>query len=142
MSQIKDGDTVKVHYTGKLADGSEFDSSANKEPMEFKIGEGKLIPGFEQAVVGMNVGDKNTITIPSNEAYGERKDDMNVSVEKEKLPEDLTPEVGQQLQIQQQDGKAIPVVISDITDTHVTLDANHPLAGEDLTFEIEVVDKV
>ncbi|MEX0773730.1 MAG: peptidylprolyl isomerase [Balneolales bacterium] len=141
MSQIKDGDKVKVHYTGKLADGSEFDSSANKEPMEFKIGEGKLIPGFEQAVVGMNVGDKNTVTIPSNEAYGERRDDMNVSVEKEKLPEDLTPELGQQLQIQQEDGKAIPVVIADISDTHVTLDANHPLAGEDLTFEIEVVEK-
>lgn len=141
MSQVKDGDTVKVHYTGKLADGSEFDSSANKEPMEFKIGEGKLIPGFEQAVVGMSVGEKNTITIPSNEAYGERRDDMNVSVEKEKLPEDLAPELGQQLQIQQQDGKAIPVVIADISDTHVTLDANHPLAGEDLTFEIEVIDK-
>ncbi|MEX0778834.1 MAG: peptidylprolyl isomerase [Balneolales bacterium] len=141
MSQVKDGDTVKVHYTGKLADGSEFDSSADKEPMEFKIGEGKLIPGFEQAVVGMNIGDKNTIKIPSAEAYGERRDDMNVSVEKEKLPEDLTPELGQQLQIQQQDGKAIPVVIADISDTHVTLDANHPLAGEDLTFEIEVVDK-
>ncbi|MEX0929065.1 MAG: peptidylprolyl isomerase [Balneolales bacterium] len=140
MSKIKDGDTVKVHYTGKLADGSEFDSSANKDPMEFKIGEGKLIPGFEQAVVGMSVGEKNTFTIPSNEAYGERRDDMNVNVEKEKLPEDLSPELGQQLQIQQQDGKAIPVVIADISDTHVTLDANHPLAGEDLTFEIEIVE--
>ncbi|MEX2641008.1 MAG: FKBP-type peptidyl-prolyl cis-trans isomerase, partial [Balneolales bacterium] len=93
-----------------------------------------------QAVVGMSVGEKNTFTIPSNEAYGERRDDMNVNVEKEKLPEDLSPELGQQLQIQQQDGKAIPVVIADISDTHVTLDANHPLAGEDLTFEIEIVE--
>ena len=142
MSQIKTGDTVKVHYTGKLADGSEFDSSINKEPMQFKIGEGKLIPGFEQAVVGMSVGEKNTFTIPSTEAYGERRDDMNVNVEKEKLPDDLEPELGQQLQIQQQDGNAIPVVIADVTDTHVTLDANHPLAGEDLTFEIEVVEVV
>ncbi|MEX0684847.1 MAG: peptidylprolyl isomerase [Balneolales bacterium] len=140
MSQIKTGDTVKVHYTGKLADGSEFDSSINKEPMQFKIGEGKLIPGFEQAVVGMNVGERNTFTIPSTEAYGDRREDMNVNVEKEKLPEDLKPELGQQLQIQQQDGNAIPVVIADVTETHVTLDANHPLAGEDLTFEVEVVE--
>ncbi|MEX0680069.1 MAG: peptidylprolyl isomerase [Balneolales bacterium] len=142
MVKIKEGDTVKVHYTGKIADGTVFDTSKEREPLEFTIGEGKLIPGFEKAVVGMNVGDNNTVTIPSDEAYGEKRDDMVVDVEKNQIPEDIKPEVGQQLQIQQKDGGTIPVVITDITDEKVKLDANHPLAGEDLTFEIEVVEVV
>ncbi len=142
MATIKEGDTVKVHYTGKIADGTVFDSSKEREPLEFTIGEGKLIPGFEKAVVGMSVGDSNTVTIPSDEAYGEKRDDMVVDVEKTQIPEDISPEVGQQLQIQQKDGGAIPVVITDVTDENVKLDANHPLAGQDLTFEIEVVEVV
>ncbi len=142
MATIKEGDTVKVHYTGKVSDGSVFDSSKEREPLEFTIGEGKLIPGFEKAVVGMDVGDSNTVTIPSDEAYGEKRDDMVVDVEKNQIPEDISPEVGQQLQIQQKDGGAIPVVITDVTEETVKLDANHPLAGQDLTFEIEVVEKV
>lgn len=142
MATIKEGDTVKVHYTGKISDGTVFDSSREREPLEFTIGEGKLIPGFEKAVVGMSVGDSNTVTIPFDEAYGEKRDDMIVDVEKKQIPDDIKPEVGQQLQIQQKDGGAIPVVITDVTDESVKLDANHPLAGQDLTFEIEVVEVV
>lgn len=140
MPKVKDGDTVKVHYTGKKTDGEVFDTSENRDPLEFTLGSGQLIPGFEKAVVGMATGDSTTVTIPSGEAYGERRDDLVIDVEKDKLPEDLKPELGQQLQIQQQDGGAIPVVVSEVKDTHVTLDANHPLAGEDLVFEIELVD--
>ncbi len=142
MATIKEGDTVKVHYTGKIENGTIFDSSKEREPLEFTIGEGKLIPGFEKAIVGMNVGDSNTVTIPSDEAYGEKRDDMVVDVNRDQIPEDIKPEVGQQLQIQQKDGDAIPVVITDVTDDAVKLDANHPLAGEDLTFEIEIVEVV
>ena len=142
MATIKEGDTIKVHYTGKVADGTVFDSSRDREPLEFTIGEGKLIPGFEKAVVGMNIGDSNTVTIPSDEAYGEKRTDMIVDVQRSQIPQDISPEVGQQLQVQQKDGSAIPVVISEVTETTVKLDANHPLAGKDLTFDIEVVDKV
>ena len=139
MSKIKEGDTVKVHYTGKTSDGNVFDSSRERDPLEFTIGQGQLIPGFEKAVVGLEEGDSQTVTIPSAEAYGEIRDDMIVSVPKEQIPADIDPEVGQQLQIQQKDGGAIGVVVTDISEQKVTLDANHPLAGKDLTFEIEVV---
>ena len=142
MATIKEGDTVKVHYTGTIADGTVFDSSREREPLEFKLGEGKLIPGFEKAVVGMNVGDTSKVTIPSDEAYGEKREDMVIDVDRGQIPPDIKPEVGQQLQIQQKDGGAIPVVITEITDETVQLDANHPLAGQDLTFEIEVVEVV
>ena len=142
MATIKEGDTVKVHYTGTIADGTVFDSSKEREPLEFTIGEGKLIPGFEKAVVGMAVGDTSKVTIPSDEAYGEKREDMVIDVDKGQIPPDIKPEVGQQLQVQQKDGGAIPVVITEITDETVQLDANHPLAGQDLTFEIEVVEVV
>ncbi|MBP3191320.1 FKBP-type peptidyl-prolyl cis-trans isomerase [Natronogracilivirga saccharolytica] len=140
MATIKEGDTVKVHYTGKVSDGTVFDSSKEREPLEFTVGEGKLIPGFEKAVVGMNPGDTTTVSIPTEEAYGEKRDDMVVDVERNQIPDDIDPEVGQQLQIQQKDGGAIPVVITNVTDDTVKLDANHPLAGQELTFEIEVVE--
>ena len=142
MATIKKGDTVKVHYTGTIADGTVFDTSKEREPLEFTLGEGKLIPGFEKAVEGMGVGDSSSVTIPSDEAYGEKKDDMVIDVERSQIPPDIKPEVGQQLQIQQKDGGAIPVVITDVTEQTVKLDANHPLAGQDLTFEIEVVEVV
>ncbi len=142
MATIKKGDTVKVHYTGTIADGTVFDTSKEREPLEFTLGEGKLIPGFEKAVEGMDVGDSSKVTIPSDEAYGEKKDDMVIDVERSQIPPDIQPEVGQQLQIQQKDGGAIPVVITDVTEETVKLDANHPLAGEDLTFDIEVVEVV
>jgi peptidylprolyl isomerase len=140
LSKAKNGDTVKVHYTGKLNDGSVFDSSENREPLEFQLGSGQLIPGFEKAVNGMTVGDSTTVTIPANEAYGEVNEELILSVEKDRLPADIQPEVGMQLQVQQPNGQPVPVVISDVTDSIVKLDANHPLAGKDLTFHIEVVE--
>ena len=142
MATIKEGDTVKVHYTGTIADGTVFDSSREREPLEVTLGEGKLIPGFEKAVVGMNVGDTSKVTIPSEEAYGEKREDMVIDVDRGQIPPDIKPEVGQQLQIQQKDGGAIPVVITEVTDETVQLDANHPLAGQELTFEIEVLEVV
>jgi peptidylprolyl isomerase len=140
LSKAKNGDTVKVHYTGKLNDGSVFDSSENREPLEFQLGSGQLIPGFEKAVNGMTVGDSTTVTIPANEAYGEVNEELILSVEKDRLPADIQPEVGMQLQVQQPNGQPVPVVISDVTGSIVKLDANHPLAGKDLTFFIEVVE--
>lgn len=140
MSKVKDGDTVKVHYTGSLEDGSVFDSSENKEPLEFTLGSGQIIPGFEKAVEGMGEGDTTKVTIPSDEAYGEVRDDLVIAVSKDNLPEDVTPEVGMQLQLNQPDGQAVPVRITNIKEEEVTLDANHPLAGKDLVFEIEVVE--
>lgn len=141
MSTVKDGDTVKVHYTGKLNDGSVFDSSEDREPLEFTLGQGQLIPGFEEAVNGMEQGESTTVTIPSDEAYGERRDDLELEVAKDELPDNIEPEVGMQLQMQQQEsGQAVPVKITNVEDDKVTLDANHPLAGKDLTFDIEVVE--
>ncbi|TVQ13716.1 MAG: peptidylprolyl isomerase [Balneolaceae bacterium] len=140
MSKAKNGDTVKVHYTGKLNDGSVFDSSENREPLEFKLGSGQLIPGFEKAVTGMTVGDSTTVTIPAKEAYGEINEELILNVEKDRLPADIQPEVGMQLQVQQPNGEPVPVVISDVTDDLVILDANHPLAGKELIFDIEVVE--
>ncbi|MDQ3535564.1 MAG: FKBP-type peptidyl-prolyl cis-trans isomerase, partial [Bacteroidota bacterium] len=112
MTEAKNGDTVKVHYTGKLEDGTIFDSSIDKEPLEFKIGNGNMIPGFEKAVLGMELGDSKTANIPYQEAYGEKRKEMVVEVPKAQVPDDITPEVGLQLSIEQQDGGPIPVVIS------------------------------
>lgn len=140
MSQAKQGDTVKVHYTGKLADGNVFDSSVNREPLEFTIGAGNMIPGFEQAVQGMSVGEKKTAEIPSEQAYGEKREDMIISVPRENVPGDIQPEVGQQLAVQQQEGQQVPVTVTEVTEEKVVLDANHPLAGKDLVFEIELVE--
>jgi len=140
LSKVKDGDTVKVHYTGKLKDGSVFDTSAEREPLEFKLGEGQLIPGFEKAVVGLNVGDSTEVDIPSTEAYGEAREDLIISVPKDQLPDDVEPQVGMQLQVNQPDGQPVPVRIAEVGDTELKLDANHPLAGKDLSFEIELVD--
>lgn len=140
MSQAKQGDTVKVHYTGKLQDGNVFDSSVNREPLEFTLGAGNMIPGFEQAVQGMSIGEKKTAEIPSEQAYGEKREDMIISVPRENVPGDIEPEVGQQLAIQQQGGQQVPVTVTEVTEEKVVLDANHPLAGKDLVFEIELVE--
>jgi peptidylprolyl isomerase len=140
MAQAKFGDNVKVHYTGKLDDGTVFDSSSNGDPLEFTIGEGMIIPGFEQAVVGMVPGDSKTELIPMDQAYGPYREDMVVVVDRNQMPADMDPEIGQQLQIQQPTGQAIPVVVTNVSDAEVTLDANHPLAGEDLTFDIQLVE--
>ncbi|MEA5571251.1 peptidylprolyl isomerase [Calothrix sp. UHCC 0171] len=139
MTQAKLGDTVTVHYTGKLTDGTVFDSSDGGSPLEFTLGEGQLIPGFEEAVVGMNAGESKTTHIPVEQAYGEYRPEMVIEVERDQMPPELEPEVGQQLQIQQPTGQVIPVVITDISESTVRLDANHPLAGEDLVFDIQLV---
>jgi len=138
-AQVKNGDTVQVNYTGKLADGTVFDSSVERGPLEFTLGAGQLIPGFEKAVLGMKVGEKKTVIIPADEAYGPHRDEQVVEIPREELPSDLTPQVGQQLVVTQQDGRQIIVVITEVSDETVTIDANHPLAGKDLTFEIELV---
>ncbi len=140
MVQAKPGDTVKIHYTGKLDDGTVFDSSVNREPLEFTLSGGQVIPGFDQAVVGMSPGETKTQKIPMDQAYGPYREEMVVELSREQMPPDMQPEIGQQLQIQQPDGQSVPVMVTEVTDETVTLDANHPLAGEDLTFEIELVD--
>jgi peptidylprolyl isomerase len=142
LSKVKDGDTVKVHYTGTLTEeGTVFDSSEDREPLEFTLGEGKLIPGFEKAVVGMEEGDETTVEIESGDAYGQRREDLELEVAKSDLPDNIEPEVGMQLQMQQQEnGQAIPVQITAVEDELVKLDANHPLAGKDLTFDIELIE--
>ncbi len=134
-----DGDTVRVHYTGTLEDGTTFDTSVGREPLEFTLGEGKMIPGFEKAVYGLKVGESKTVTIPAEEAYGPHRDDLVIVVEREQLPADLNPKVDQQLQMQQTDGRTAVVIITDVSETTITVDANHTRAGKDLTFEIELV---
>ena len=135
---IKDGDTVRVHYTGTFSDGEVFDSSREREPLEFSIGDGSLIPGFEDALIGRAKGDRFTVTIPADDAYGEHLEELLMEVPPSEVPEDIKPEVGMMLQIATDDGDM--EVQIDVNDKAVVLDANHPLAGEDLTFDIEVVD--
>lgn len=142
MAEAKKGDKVKVHYTGKLTDGTVFDSSLEREPLEFEVGAGQMIAGFDNAVNGMAVGDKKVAEIPSAEAYGEKRDDMMVPVPNDKIPADIKPEVGMQLSMQQPNGQPLPVIVAEVKDDHIVLDANHPLAGKDLAFEIELVEIV
>jgi len=142
MAQAKNGDTVKVHYTGKLDDGTIFDTSADREPMQFTIGEGQLIPDFEQAVVGMSPGESKTVQIPSENAYGPHHEEMVMAVERKEFPDDLEPKVDQMLQVRRQDGHTFAVKVTDVSETKVTLDANHPLAGQDLTFDIQLSEIV
>jgi peptidylprolyl isomerase len=139
MQVANTGDTVRIHYTGKLDDGSIFDSSVGGDPLQFRLGGGEVIPGFEAAVTGMSPGDERRVTIPAEEAYGPRRDELVLVVNRSELPDELDPEVGQQLQVSQ-DGQDFVVTISDVTEQDVVLDANHPLAGEDLTFELQLVD--
>ena len=139
MQQVKSGDTVRVHYHGKLTDGSTFDSSEGREPLEFTVGTGQVIKGFDDAMVNMGVGEKKTVQIPVDHAYGERNDDMIMEYPKTEFPADMTPAVGMELHMSDNSGNVFPVVIAEVKDETVLLDANHPLAGEDLTFEIELV---
>jgi FKBP-type peptidyl-prolyl cis-trans isomerase 2 len=140
MSKAKSGDTVKVNYTGKLKDGSVFDSSENKDPLQFKIGARQVIPGFEQAVLGMEPGDSKDIEISANDAYGPYNDKLVVKVPKDKIPAELNPSKGQQLRLQQPDGNDLIVKVKDIDDKDITLDANHQLAGQDLLFNVQLVE--
>lgn len=138
MGRAENGDTVTVDYTGKLEDGTVFDSSEDREPLEFTIGEDQVIPGFEKAVVGMNPGESKTAKLPVEEAYGPRRDDMVFEVDPAQFPEDLDPEVGERLQVRQETGETFEVTVADVGESAVTLDANHPLAGRELTFDIEL----
>lgn len=135
-----DGSTVKVHYTGTLNDGTVFDSSKEREPLEFTIGEGRVIPGFEAAVKDMEIGQCKTVTIPADEAYGQYREDLLVPVEKCHLPQGMEPEVGQKLQMQKANGQMSVVTVAEVDEDKITIDANHPLAGKDLTFELELVE--
>lgn len=140
MSKVQKGNKVKVHYTGKLSDGQVFDSSEGREPLEFTIGSGMLIQGFETGVVGMEVGDTKTVKITPEEGYGERNDELVAVVPRTNIPPDVDVSVGQMLQVQQPNNQTVNVVVTDVSDENVTLDANHPLAGKELTFDIEVVE--
>ena len=139
---VKSGDTVSVHYTGKLEDGSVFDSSRERDPLEFTLGQKNVIPGFEEAIVGMSAGETKTETIPAANAYGERRDEMIVKFDRDKIPPDMDVQVGQQLEVQTTAGQPIPARVIETAEDGITLDANHPLAGKDLTFEIELVEIV
>ena len=140
MAQGEDGNTVKVHYTGKFEDGTVFDTSADRDPLEFTIGRGQLIPGFEQAVIGMSPGESKTVNIPADEAYGQHNAEMLTEVDRSQFPADLNPEVGQQLQLNRPDGQTVVVTVASVSESTVTLDANHPLAGKDLIFDIQLVE--
>lgn len=140
MSKVKDGDTIKVHYTGKLEDGTVFDSSKDGEPLELTIGAGNVIEGFEKGVIGMERGSSKTVTIPPEEAYGSMNEELVAKVKKENFPENITPAIGEQLQLKQQDGNIVNVTITEIRGDTVTLDANHPLSGKTLIFDIELVE--
>jgi len=142
MSQAKSGDTVRIHYTGTLDDGTEFDSSAGREPLEFSLGGGQVIPGFDSAVSGMAVGDSKTVTISPDDGYGQRHEQLVQQVPKSTLPEDIKPAVGMQLQSQTPDGQIMNLVVVEIAEETITLDANHPLSGQALTFAIELVEIV
>ncbi|MBE9546103.1 MAG: peptidylprolyl isomerase [Proteobacteria bacterium] len=142
MAQAKQGDTVKVHYTGKLEDGTVFDSSIDRDPLQFEVGTGQVIPGFEQGVVGMSLSELKTIKVQADEAYGPYREEMVVVVDQNQFPADLNIEVGQQLQVNQSEDQKIIVTITDVSESGVTLDANHPLAGKDLTFDIRLIEIV
>ena len=139
MATAKSNDTVKVHYTGSLTDGTVFDSSADREPFEFTIGQGMVIPGFENAIIGMNEGDAKTVSIPAEEAYGPYQDELVAVVARSQVPPELEIEIGTILQVRSPEGGINRVMVKEITEENVTLDLNHPLAGQNLTFELKLV---
>ena len=142
MQTVKNGDTVKVHYHGRLTNGTTFDSSEGRAPLEFKVGAGMVIKGFENGVLDMQVGDKKTIHIPVDQAYGPKSDEMIMDFPKENIPADLNPEVGMELQMSNPQVQVFQVKVAAIGDEFITLDANHALAGEDLVFDLELIEIV
>ena len=141
MEQAQVGNTVKVHYTGRLVNGTEFDSSRDQSPLEFTIGSGQIIPGFEDALLGMSPGQSKTINIDAKDAYGPHREEMVMVVDRQSFPANIDPQVGQELQVRQAE-QSLEVVVTQVSDEEVTLDANHPLAGQDLIFDIELVEIV
>ncbi len=139
MAEVKSGDTVAIHYTGTLLDGTTFDSSDGREPLEFEVGSGHIISGLDVALPGMTLGEKKIVKIACADAYGPLNPEMRQAIPREGIPEDIALEVGIQLQMQTPDGQAMPVMVVDLDDATVTLDANHPLAGKDLQFDIELI---
>jgi peptidylprolyl isomerase len=139
---VQSGDTIKIHYSGRLTDGTLFDSSSGRSPLEFTVGSGSVIKGFDEGVQGMTVGEKKTIEIPFLEAYGPEDPSMIIEFPAERLPEDMKPEIGMQLTMNNAEGQQFPVVISGITNENIILNANHPLAGKDLIFDLELVEIV
>ncbi|WP_342068677.1 FKBP-type peptidyl-prolyl cis-trans isomerase [Yoonia algicola] len=140
MSEAKTGDTVKINYVGTLNDGQMFDSSEGRDPLEFVVGSGQIIKGLDSAIPGMTVGDKKTVNVPCDQAYGETNPEARQAVPREQIPAEIPLEIGTQLQMQTPQGQVVPVTVAEVTEAEVTLDANHPLAGQDLNFEIEVVE--
>lgn len=140
MSQVKANDTVRVHYTGKLTDGQVFDSSLEREPIEFTMGQGQLIPGFEKGLLDMKVNEKKTIEIPSEEAYGAPREELIQEVDKNQLPDEIKPEPGMGLVSKSPDGREMNLVVKEVKENSIVVDGNHPLAGKDLIFDLEVVE--
>jgi len=139
MTEVKTGDKVRIHYTGTLSDGTPFDSSEGREPLEFTVGSGEIIPGLDSALPGMSEGDKKTVEIPCVQAYGEHNAEAMQAIPRETVPDDIPLEIGTRLQLQTPQGQVMPVTVTEVTEEQVVLDANHPLAGKDLTFAIELV---
>ncbi len=142
MTKAESGDTVRVHYTGRTDDGKEFDSSRDRDPLEVTLGRGQVIPGFENALTGMTAGDTKTVTIPEGDAYGPRRDELVHQVPRGDIPAEIELEPGRTLLAHTPDGNQLQLVVREVTDDNVTVDANHPLAGEDLTFDLEMVEVV
>ncbi len=140
MSQVKAGDTVRIHYTGTLEDGTVFDSSQGREPLEFTVGSGEIIPGLDNALPGMAEGEQKSVAVPADEAYGQHDPNGRQEVPRDQIPEHIPLDPGTALQMQTPDGQAVPVTVAEVTDEVVVLDANHPLAGKDLTFDVEMVE--
>ncbi|RZN39389.1 MAG: peptidylprolyl isomerase [Methanosarcinales archaeon] len=142
MAQVEEGDTVKVHYTGKLEDGTVFDTTANSDPMQFRIGDGKIIAWFEQSMLGMEPGESKIINIPADDAYGQHHAELVLTVGWNIFPDNAQPEVGRQFIIRQSDSQTIVAMVTNVTESSATLDANHPLAGKDLIFDIQLLEIV
>jgi len=142
MAQAKSGDTVRIHYSGFLMDGTIFDSSLEGEPFEFTLGDGSVIPGFDAGLLGMTEGDEKTLAIPPESAYGARDEGLVAEIERTQIPPEIDPQVGAILQITSQEGDASNVIITEVTDNAITLDGNHPLAGQELIFEVKLLEVV